>query len=267
MRTSISHLKSHLECPRKAYFGHVLRRGTLWPGKALALGTILHEILAERMRGISPAIVIPPDFPLEWVAEAHKVIALAEAWEVPEGWEVCEVEKEMETAVGKHTLVGTLDSVVKWGGNFWHVQHKSLAARTPLDRYGELLRYDMHEVVYQKMADEAGYQPFAGTILNVLKKGVPKGENPYFQDYLSREGHVSYEVLRDIEELLDAIEDRGYDRLPVGNRSACMGPYKNSPCLYLRCCNGEVSIEDDAVYSDLKERYATTGEANEASAE
>jgi hypothetical protein len=168
---------------------------------------------------------------------------------------------------------------------FWHVQHKTLAATVPLDTYAELIRYDWHEVVYQKMAEEMGFQPFGGTILNVIKKRVPKGESPFFTFYLMREERVMAEALKDITKVMGEIESQYiYQKetaarlgeigmLPivpmesimsnariVKNRSACAGPYRNSLCKYHAVCGGEASIDDDSLFDDMEARYAKTKE-------
>jgi hypothetical protein len=305
MRTSVSHLKSHLECPRKAHNQCVELRGPSQQPKALVLGTWLHEVLAKRMQAIAQGKQQPRfrktdstvimDFdvatvPREYQEEALKLAYVAQDWNPPD-WEVIAVEEEMATQIGHHEVVGRLDAVVKWNGYFWHVQHKSLARNSNLANFSELIRYDWHEVVYQKMAEEAGFQPFAGTILNVIKKNVPAGESAFWMDYLNREPEVSASILKDIEFTLDNIErqyifekesqDRlvnigmlnlpyksagGYNDRIIGNRSACMGPFKNSPCSYLQVCNKVTDLDDDSLYIDLEARYAKSQE-NQASSE
>ena len=269
MKISVSQIKRHIECPAKANYEYGLLRGQEKRAMALDVGSLAHIALEAKLSGQDwrkatddYLASLPPEVSVE-VGEEFEVIAPSLAlWEKPEDWEVVSVEQELSAQCGSHILVGRLDAVVKWNGSYWHLQHKTLSPSIPVSVFAEQQRTDWHECAYHRFAELQGFKPFAGTILNVIRKLSAKGlkESPLDAlvppQYLPRTDESVQEALDDLAQLIDDIEaGRNGTRRIVKCRSACGGPYRNSLCIYKPVCDGDVSIESDS-YVDLVPRYA-----------
>lgn len=269
MKISVSQIKRHIECPMKAHYEYDLLRGPRARPIALDVGSLVHTALEAKLRGRDWRVATDEylaALPLDTdprVDEGWLLLAPSIAlWEKEEDWEVVSIEEAMETPCGSHTLVGRLDSVVRWNGQYWHLQHKTLAPSVPVGTFVEQQRTDWHECVYQRMAEEKGYRPFGGTILNILRKlsGKRLAGNPHDAivppQYLPRTPELVQEAISDLATIVDDIQaQRDGTRRIVKCRSACAGPYRNSLCAYKSVCDGDVEIESDA-FVDLEPRYA-----------
>lgn len=269
MKVSVSQIKRHMECPMKAHYEYTLLRGSAKRALALDLGSLAHLAFEAKLTGKDwrkatddYMAALPPEESV-LVGEGFATLSPAlEAWECPDDWKVVSVEQEMEAPCGSHTLVGRLDCVVRWNDQYWHLQHKTLSPSVPVGVYCEQQRTDWHECAYHRMAEVAGYTPFAGTILNVVRKLSAKriAENPTDAiippQYLPRTGELVQEALDDLSQLIDAIEaGRNGESRIIKCRDSCGGPYRNSLCIYKPVCDGDVGIESDT-FVDLEPRYA-----------
>jgi len=269
MKISVSQIKRHIECPMKAHYEYTLLRGTAHRPLALDVGVLAHlafeaKLLGKDWKAATDAYLAelaPADAVTAW--DGFAVIAPSVAlWKPEDDWEIISVEEELETPCGSHTLVGRLDSVVRWNGHYWHLQHKTLTGSAPVGVFCEGQRTDWHECVYHRMAEERGYWPFAGTILNVLRKlsagRLEKAPADAIipPQYLPRTSETVQEALDDLATVIDDIEaGRDGTRRIIKQRSACTGPYRNSLCPYKPVCDGDVGIESDT-FVDLEPRYA-----------
>lgn len=278
MRVSVSEIKLFMECPMKWYFRYHLHRGKYQIQQALEVGTLAHKafeaILNKRDWRSEVEAFVAESRPLisqEWdrIETAFDTLSLSIAeWEVPDDWEVLHTERELEIACGRHTIVGRLDAIVRWNGSCWHLQHKSLDASKPVAVYCEQQRTDWHESVYQRMAEEAEFVPFAGTILNGVRKLTRStiervgASTALFCEHLPRTDDEVNSALADLAQVIDDMDGVVLGtRRAVHNRAMCAGPFRNSLCEYKAVCDGEVAI-DGPDYHNLEVRYAIPNETN-----
>lgn len=254
----------------KAYNEYILHRGSAARSMALDIGSLAHVALETKLRGgdwIAACEEYLAGLPIEVggdVGDDFEILRPSLAlWTPPDDWEIIGVEQELDVECGEHTIVGRLDAIVLWGGLYWHLQHKTLAPTVPLPAYAELQRTDWHECVYQRMAERAGYTPFGGTILNVIRKQSRKSlaeKGPANAlvppQYLPRDEQGVDEAMADLAQLIDDIAG-GADgsRRVVKQRTACAGPFRNSLCIYKPVCDGTDTINSER-YVDLEPRYS-----------
>lgn len=273
MIISVSEIKQHMTCPMLAKYKYVDRRGPDKIEQALEVGTLLHAWFEAVLNGEDgyaavEALMLEQEYALtpegQKVADEYTLIAehTLPLWQRPDDWEIISVEQELRIPVGRHTVVGRLDSVVGWNDGFWHLQHKSMHSSKPVATYSEQQRTDWHECVYQRMAEAAGYTPFMGTILNMVRKLArstleKRPETSLALEYLAREPEMVDDALADLAEIIDHIEAmRNGDIRTWKNRSACAGMFGNRLCAYKVVCDGETDI-GSPLFVDLPVRYDT----------
>lgn len=264
MLISVSDLKLHATCPMKFNYQYRLRRGTEDRADALEIGILAHAVLEAKLgRGNwEERLAVPMPALKDWPAVAE----ILRVWEAPEDWKIVAVEKELRLPLGSDTLVGRLDSIVEWNGAYWHLQHKTLAGSKPVELYAETQRTDWHECVYQAMAVAEGYTPFAGTMLNVIRKlslgTVKANPSAYYRVMaITRSEQIVFDALADIGQRLKDIEaeSRG-DRRIEKIRGACGGMFGNSLCHYKAVCDGAAQI-DEPPFVQIEPRYTELEEA------
>lgn len=266
MLISVSQIKRYMECPAKAHYEYTLHRGGLRKSEALELGSLVHIFFDAVLSGkvweveIEEALAALEPIQSVELSEAFDILRPAlELWKPQDDWRVVSVEQELQIPCGSHTLVGRLDGIVEWNGGYWHLQHKTLGATVPVGVYCEQQRTDWHESVYHRMAESAGYRPFLGTILNIVRKLSAKAvvANPASSivppQYLPRTTEDVDGALSDLEQTINDIADP--TRRIVKNRCACAGPYRNSLCEFKPVCDGDDTL-DSPNYRDLEIRYA-----------
>ncbi len=276
MKFNVSHVRAHLECPTKAYNEHVLRRVPLGRPVALDVGGCWHLAMEGYLKNKSKetglmavrdyliSIVDEPNYPK--VATGWGAIAPAYwAWKWPDEWELLEVEKLVEFKFGSpYELIiqGRLDGLVKWAGQYWHLQHKTLNPSTPLSVYFAYIQRDWHECWYEFACRQAGYTPFGGTILNVCRKLSAKTiaadpKSAISVQYIPRTEAVVRKAMFDLELIGQQLTvDKDFPGAIIQNRSACAGRFGNSLCPYLDVCNGIGQLEDDSLFKTAEDRYS-----------
>jgi len=274
MKLSVSHLKEHITCPAFAHFRNVLRVGPASRALALDVGTAWHLTMQRLHHPTAPADIFSVEQELEEAVhtgamsgdafstwqEILRPVALV--WSPPPEWSVVTVEQEYSVPLGKHTLVGRPDAVVKWNGTYWHLQHKTVAASVPLGVYGELQRTDWHECAYQKMLEAAGYSPVTGTILVCCRKFVKSRiqANPLAAidiQYLARSTEVVEQAFLDMWEGACGIALEGVGGRIIRHPNACGGAYRNSLCPYRGVCFDGKSLADMG-FINIPDRYSSS---------
>jgi hypothetical protein len=257
MIINVSRLKDHLTCPQYAHNRYVSRRGVA-PSLALNVGTLWHLGMAVHLdESHKPAFLEALEFADDVTARAFDALVPAyNAWQLPPDWEIHAIEGERRAPLGPHTLVGTPDAVIRTNGKFWHLQHKTLAPGIPPATYGELIRVDWHECAYQWMLQH-DFSPYGGTILNICRKLSAKAiraepARALSLQYLTRSSDIIDRALNDI---LATAHDLDRIVVPLRNRAACGGPYRNSLCPYFGVCAGTETLNADK-FVDLEDRYA-----------
>jgi hypothetical protein len=257
-----------MNCPARGYYENVLRRFVPGPKKALEIGTLVHLAFEKILRGedwrdhcetyIAEQELVLADGGPQIIKEFYWLAPALDSWVVPDDWEIIAIEKELRLEVGRHTIVGRLDSIVGWNDLRWHLQHKSAAGNKNVNNYSEQQRTDWHELVYQRMAEEAGYGPMGGTILNVVRKLTEKSilkspASAISTHYLARSKALIDTALDDLEYVIDQMEAGAKGDIPlVQNRTACFG---FGMCPYKRVCDQTMEITDDDVFFTEKARY------------
>ena len=272
MKFNVSHVRAHLECPTKGRYQHVLKRGPHKRPLALEIGTLWHigmETLLRTQNMVEAMIEVNNSLTTAEtkVVSGWRAIEPAfEAW--PDRgwlrqWEILAVEQLVEYEITKNlTIQGTLDGLVKWEGQYWHLQHKTLSPSTPLHTYAAYMQRDWHECWYEFACREAGYAPFGGTILNVVRKLSAKtiAADPaqaLSVQYIPRPYRI---VEKAMEDLASIGGDLAYDiGTNIQNRSMCAGRFGNSLCPYLDVCNGVAQIDDNELFTNIEDRYAHAG--------
>lgn len=268
---NVSHLKLSFECPQKAWNRYIHLRGEPIPSTALSVGTLVHLYFAARLDPSATRSATAN----EAVASADEATlrefsALTPAlltWRKPDDWRVEYVERELRLPLpGGHELVGTLDALVHWNGKYWHLQHKTLRPSVPIHVYQEQQRSDWHECAYEAMAIAAGFAPYGGTILNLVRKLSAKTimaapQTALNISYLTRSPDIVTYAIRDMDLLANDIASAvGLSNAhPVRNRSACAGAFGNKLCPYIRVCNGEATLDDDC-FVTIEPRYSPAPE-------
>jgi hypothetical protein len=209
-------------------------------------------------------IVMDPRYPK--IASGWSAIEPAFlAWTWPDEWELLAVEQLVEHRFGSpYELIiqGRLDGLVRWAGQYWHLQHKTLTPSTPVSVYHAYIQRDWHECWYEFACREAGYLPYGGTILNLCRKLSAKTikENPSIAlsvQYIPRPFEVVKKAMLDLELLGQQLTvDKDFPGAIIQNRAMCAGRFGNSLCPYLDVCNGIASLDDDSLFKTSEDRYA-----------
>ena len=269
MKVSISDVKDYMMCQRYARYKHVQQRSSLKrAGDALIVGTAWHKVMevyfatkdkeaasAELERQVQDML----DNGRGTAAESLSRLGVwKDQWTIPEDWEICSVEHVLEAPIGKHTLQGRLDAIVKWNGLYWHVQHKTVDQSRPLTAYWQKMERDWHENAYTYLAEANDYRPYGGTLLLVARKYRKKDSEDLpviSHSFLTRTPEMIDDVVHDLNVVLDEWDARPFENF-VQNRDACFGAFGNSPCVYLGVCNGMQSLDDETLFMPTESRYA-----------
>lgn len=259
MKISVSDLKLHVTCPTKFHYVYNLKRGVDREEPAQEIGSFAHEILDLKL---NRALWRPRLDEIETTAKDWPALKLMlQVWEPHPDWKIHAVEKEYSLGLPSgDTLVGRPDAVVEYLGGFWHLQHKTIASSKPPATFTEIQRTDWHECVYQRMLEEAGYRPFKGTILNMLRKLSVKTllDNPHagiVTTYAPRSENEVNQALFDITMRLGRIHTENKIEVREKTRQSCGGHFGNSLCPYKGVCDGWLEINSNA-FVDIKDRYA-----------
>lgn len=272
MKLSISDLKLHTTCPQKFHNRCVALRGVDKPSQALSVGTWLHRAMELKLKGERWEDALLEDIAELWRTQGdanpimcrkaeEEFVALIphiRAWELLPSWKVTHVEQEVEMPLfSVITLVGRLDTVLKWGDDEWHLQHKTLAGSTPSHVFAELIRTDWHEIAYDAMWFHLTGRHLKGTILNIFRKIKDQSKVNEIH-YLARSPEICARGMTDIRErALQMFHEARGTRATEQTRTACAGPFHNSLCEYKEVCDGVVSL-DSPQFVTLEPRYVET---------
>lgn len=270
---NVSKLKTFLECEQKGHYKYHDGRSPNRREQALDIGTLWHKLMDARLQGATnPQCVqiIEDSFQklfqesdpqyFHKVSHGWKAIEPAFwAWKPNPEWEVIGTEMVVHRQLPGVRIEGTLDALVKWNGQFWHLQHKTLGASTPPDVYMAFMQRDWHECIYQWIAGDT-FKPYGGTILNVVRKLS-------FTTISANPSHAlwSVPIPRDNDQVMKAVSDMAtaisrFEMLkvtndPIQNRSACAGWMGNRLCPYIGVCNGVATLTDDTLFKPTEDRY------------
>lgn len=281
MKWSVSQLKNWLNCQTYCYYHDVLRRGISGVGSATLLGTVFHEFMEAKLKGLPEPEITFNEMDAQGMKAAgewKKLLPFAQAWEAPKDWEVRGVERAFEWPLGLNTLQGRLDALIWWNDGYWSLQWKTCGQSTNLETFGEHIRIGFHECAYQWLCEQAGFKPFKGTILVTAKrlsqKAIGEGRAPIAPpQYLFRSGEMVAERVEqmklkaeEMSHIIDGITTfenghlaRTMKKLLFKNVEQCRGMFHNSKCPYWDVCHEGASI-DSAPFIDLPDRYESEQE-------
>lgn len=251
MKTNVSAINDHLRCPAYWHHRHVSKRGSPEKSPALEFGIRWHKAM-ERW---------PEHTELDDSHEDQLMLAGLKEWaRLRFQWNLLmgPAELALETRIGAHTVFGRLDRIVTWNDQFWHLQHKTMDGRLPVEPFTRAQARSYHEQCYRWMAMDAGFKPYGGTILAILRKITPKqlreGTKPPLE--ISHLAITQNELAkRDLECTLLAMECTQADTCPRQYPIACVQGWRICP--YLDVCDGITRIEDMPKF-DPNERYKGT---------
>lgn len=273
---SVSDITTSLECEQKFVYRYVDKRVPIRnTAVALHTGTLWHLACEHKLKGqngleVADAQLVawqkdfftPPEVVAK-IATEWKSLRLLYPHFNPTRLEVVDVECEGRRPHPSNpdiTFVGTADAIVRYSGQYWHLQHKTLSSSKPVATYLEYMTTDFHECMYEWIFSQH-YRPWGGTILNIARKMSLKTMEKDTRRYLvsaplMRPPHVVERTIKDlihytddtVEPLLD-----GYP--PIRNRRACAGLYGNSLCPYFDVCFDRAQLSDNSVFTATEPRY------------
>lgn len=283
---TVSEIQDFLRCRWRWYAKWVLNRVPRRYSDALILGTAVHDILEDHLKGRSLedafaevswnlASAKHPDPGLAFAtAVAHKDLQRYRpqilAWRDLHKVETLAVEEQFELPL--HGPVDSLwsfrgrpDRPVLMGGKVWHMQHKTLAGTKSPITYAQFLARSLHETLYGWYCRDHYPYEYGGSIINMIQKRALKdGEDPMraiHQVPVPLTGwdlDVAHTRLRLIVNDMRREEERGrvhgiwalYD-----NPQEDAGPFMNSLDGYLPVLRGKASLDDDALFMLREETY------------
>jgi hypothetical protein len=236
---SVSTVQTFATCPVKWDYRYNKKLNVLFPTDAQSEGTAWHEVAA----GQRPTMPHDPVWLRgafdEWQEEKK-------AWDIT----VLETEVPLETFSSPGiTLIGRPDAIVRWNGQIWHLQHKSVRASMPVALYLEQLRRSWHEAAYRQMISERyPNEPYGGSFLVLARKL----KNPPFLVVTpvlvtEKDAAGALTELRHYGVIMNHVSQTNMLAHPP-NRNSCYGAFGNSKCVYFDACyNGttEGLVHDD----------------------
>ncbi len=273
-------------CQQKFVYECGLERGVGSYSEPLDLGTLLHSIFEARLLGTDwrearyacEAKLVksrPRGFDDAWagaVSFVDDIEPWIDEWAPEFPLEVVAVEKEFRASLGGLELAGRVDGIVRWNGQLWPLQHKSMAQSKVVHVFAEKQRTDWHEIFYQHCIEQMfPGERVGGTMLHCVrklsKKALGEGKNPFSWHYLARTEAIQAEGMRDIQATLWAAHSLLHNvtslhlpldtypyALAIKNREACGGFYGSSLCPFKGVCDGEEQM-DNGKFVQLKRRY------------
>jgi len=177
---------------------------------------------------------------------------------------------------------GRPDRVVKMGSRIWHVQNRGLAASTNFGTYTRLAKRHYHEHLYGEHLEKLYCTPkkrggltYGGTIFNLVRKLKfrtnvgKKNESTKTAEEMFWQGAVSYEMSSGLHQSVmacmrqHAVAMRQVERewvedniIPAPNEKLNGGFSGSSEDPYFKVLIGEVSLDDDSVFTAREDTYA-----------
>lgn len=240
MLINISALETWLACRRLWHYTYELKRGHELSTDYFTEGKNWHALC----EGVRQLEVADP----YWMHEGFKQWTL---WleEHPE-FVLRDKELTLKAPLGEHTILGRLDALATWMGQYFHVQYKTLRPNANVHMQSCLKQHSYHELAYRYLAEAHGYTPWGGTLLVTVRK-VTQG-NPLIVQPLCPESSETFK--EDIAELERYCNEMYF--LPRHrNRKACFGQFESRPCQYMNVCFGPDKIEDFPERDPLKDYH------------
>lgn len=297
-KINVSRIQDSFRCEQYAHLKWREKIVPVTEAVPLVIGTAWHAGMEALMKGgdlasadtamadvLSPFIVHDlgklPDKKQDELRdnEALLHLVLPHVWFPPE-WEILQVESELSIDLapfapglpsGQALLRGRPDAVVRWNGQLWHCQHKTASRSVYWPSYEGALARSFHEAAYiAMMANAFPGERIGGTLLMGLKKLSAKsaGLDPQaalHRAFIPTRREVVESAMRTLARrgtvilAEDLLFDSDVPLVPLQNRDACYGTFKNMPCPYLPVCDRGVAVDNPA-YFKSHDPYASYGE-------
>lgn len=174
MKVNVSAVLDYLECPSKWFMRYVCCRSPQGTGKAIRFGNRWHDMCEADAWSRDPA------------DEPHETLLLRLArWALQRElrrWDIEILAREKtftatlppkivrEITGNTHEIMGRLDALVRWNGQTWHMQYKTMAQSKDIHFFQRIVARSYHEHAYKHLAINNGYADYAGTILVCVRK-------------------------------------------------------------------------------------------------
>lgn len=177
LELNVSQLQAFIRCPRFWFNRYVVKRSGEAPegSAALRIGTAWHTLMEHALEEPNAGQLLEVcsltgdewerTLFIEGLTQFHQWVD-----ENPE-YELLEAEKEGSFVLdGRFKIFGRLDRLVKFNGQYWHMQHKTMSANKSVGHYTTAIRRSFHEYAYRRMCEAEGLTPYGGSILMMLRK-------------------------------------------------------------------------------------------------
>jgi RecB family exonuclease len=185
MEISFSEIQAYQRCPRKYYYGSVMKLQRKAVALPLAQGIMVHRMMQgfymDGSLGLEAEVdvmvaeyqdnpfVLDDDLVTfeDLMMESEALVeAYLEYYDEDRGWEVLHVEEQFSIELGRHTITFTPDLIVRdASGQVWIVDHKTAASLPdPGVPFGEL------QAMMYLAAVRDLYPEVAGFIFNYIRK-------------------------------------------------------------------------------------------------
>jgi len=285
---SVSAVESFQRDQLDWYYEYVRGRVPRRPLAALEAGTSFHALMEAVFRGkdLSLAIVESIDSVIErqigmeldgYPAEARDyrntmdaIHSMAGDWKLnypPD--EVLAVEEPLTFNLGGgHRLIGRPDTIVRYQGKLWDLQHKTIGDRVPIGVYVTVMRRNLHGLAYSRLIqDSYPRDAYGGTYLNGLRKlsrtaFQKKPEAAFVQQLIPLMPKDEVDAIQDIRAIVQQMQAIVDEKVkPIQNRKSDSGIYGNTFSPYFFVKLGEQDIADDTIFKHAVNRYPTLMEA------
>jgi hypothetical protein len=196
------------------------------------------------------------------MAEWSTLRTLLGSWTSQYEVETIAVEQVLDKQLpgSAHILYGTPDRVVRWQGQFWHVQNRTLSATTPIAPYLRAASLNMHELAYAWLISQHGMTPYGGTLFNIIRKlkligakgkALHTPEECFVQEFIPLSAARIRDCLAEITRAADQMAFYAADPpQSLCTESCILGRFGNKLCAYFDVCNGDAALSDDSMYED-----------------
>jgi len=293
---NVSEIQDYMKCRWRWCAKWVVGRVPKDEARPLRFGKLLHLIFEHHFQTRQPIEVAITRFRGEWakaLEQAHNPLDIAVAQDAladldqyaePLGmWTDRYPAEGMPLEVEKAFIVkspldptiffkGRPDRMQMMWGQLFHWQNRGLAAGMNFPLYAELAKRNFHEHMYAyAMKQKYPNVPYGGTVYNLMRKLKYRGKNGkilHTPDEMFWQGLVTItpEMNTEIMEIATRYaQEMRFARLlfeedgvwPLPNETIHGGPFGNSIDPYFRVLNGEIDLNNDNVFKNREDTYAT----------
>jgi hypothetical protein len=179
---------------------------------------------------------------------------------------ILQVEEILRVPIGAsgHHIIGIPDTVIRINGLWWHLSHKTMSDRTPVQPFIEAMARNLNELLYAHMiCTTQAIDPslYGGTYLNIARKLSAKAarerpESAFVQALIPIDpSQVSY-ALSDVATLVARMQSIINEEIPpVDNRDSDLSRWGRGLSPYFRVKTNTEDLFDDSLFEPTVTRY------------